>query len=308
MFPEYSHCQLCPRRCGANRLQGQLGVCGESAQCRIASITPHFGEEPCLSGTNGSGTIFFSGCSCGCLFCQNFQISHGHQGDLVTQDELLYRVIQLCKKGVHNLNFVTPDHWWPHIRFICNEIRKANLDIPFVWNTSGYSSLEQLREQTQLIDIFLPDFKFSDPALARRCMGDSDYPKIARDAIRLMADKVGFLRPWDTTGDMTATHGMMVRHLVLPGFVQNSLQILDWLAEDFGDAVPISLMSQFTPVPECSRQSFLDRTLAHDEYKQVCQRVGELGFRRVYIQDLGGDSDFMPDFNENQPFPGNLKH
>jgi putative pyruvate formate lyase activating enzyme len=216
MFPEYSHCQLCPRRCGANRLQGQLGVCGESAQCRIASITPHFGEEPCLSGTNGSGTIFFSGCSCGCLFCQNFQISHGHQGDLVTQDELLYRVIQLCKKGVHNLNFVTPDHWWPHIRFICNEIRKANLDIPFVWNTSGYSSLEQLREQTQLIDIFLPDFKFSDPALARRCMGDSDYPKIARDAIRLMADKVGFLRPWDTTGDMTATHGMMVRHLVLP--------------------------------------------------------------------------------------------
>ena len=220
-------------------------------------------------------------------------------------ERLIAETKELIAKGVHNLNFVTPEHWWPHIQQLCEAIRQDYPELPFVWNSSGYSRVEMLREQTKIIDIFLPDFKFSDPNLSQRCIHTTDYPSVARDAIRYLVDAVGFLRPFDETGEITASRGVMVRHLVLPGFVENSLQILEWLYDDFGPKLPISIMSQFTPVPACAEQDFLNRRLTKDEYQQVCDKVDELGFTRVFLQPDFGDDAFMPDFNDQQPFEGN---
>ncbi|MDD4098816.1 MAG: radical SAM protein [Lentisphaeria bacterium] len=307
MTPEhdYQSCHLCPRHCGCDRTAGQLGRCGESADCRVASLGPHFGEEPGISGSKGSGTIFFSGCSCGCFFCQNHQISHQHQGRVMTPAELHEQALALARSGVHNLNFVTPDHFWPHLRRLIAELRADGVDLPFVWNCSGYCNADTLRQQLDAVDIFLPDFKFSDPALAERCLGDASYPALARQAMRLIADRVGFLRPWDESGDILANRGLLVRHLVLPGETANSRGVLKILHDDFGPDVPISLMSQFRPMPACARRGFLDRQITMAEYQEVCGYAEELGFRKVFVQPEYGDQTFIPDFTRDKPFAGN---
>ena len=304
-FPEYDHCQLCPRLCGVNRNQGQKGFCGETADCRIAAITPHFGEEPCLTGRNGSGTVFFSGCSCGCFFCQNYQISSQHLGEAMDLDRICQAIRDMADQGVHNVNFVTPDHWWPHVRAIAERLRHDGLDLPFVWNSSGYSRPEMLAEQCGLIDIFLPDFKFAIPELARRCMGRADYPEIALRGLETLVDRVGFLRPWDEDGDITASRGVLVRHLVLPGELDNSLELLKLLHDHFGPQLPVSLMSQFLPTDECRRRNDFCRQVTREEYDTVCQAISSYGFRHVFIQPDGGADDFMPDFTRPQPFKGN---
>ncbi len=301
----YQSCTLCPRQCHANRADGQTGYCGETDQCRIGAILPHFGEEPCISGRRGSGTFFFSGCSCGCFFCQNHQISHEHIGRIVTDEELYQSAVSLIRQGVHNLNFVTPDHWWPHLQRLCKRLRDNGYDIPFLWNSSGYSLAAAVREQCRLIDIFLPDFKFADPELAQRCMGDAHYPEIALDALKAAVDALGFLRPFDPDGDITATRGVMVRHLVLPGQKDNSLKVLDLLADHFGPSLPISVMNQFIPVPACHERHFLDSRLAQEDYAAVCRHIVELGFIHAFIQPESGDDAFMPDFTRDRPFEGN---
>ena len=307
-YPEYNHCQLCPRMCGVNRNAGERGFCGETADCRIAAAVAHFGEEPCLIGTHGSGTIFFAGCSCGCFFCQNYQISHDYQGVTISFKDMINKIVELAEKGVHNINFVTPDHWWPHIHKICLEVRKRGIEIPFLWNSSGYCRAELLKEQAELIDIFLPDYKFAIPALAQQCMGDANYPEIAMDGLKVMVDRCGFLRPFDETGEMVANRGVMVRHLVLPGQVENSLMVLDHLYHEFGPQLPISVMSQFRPMPQCMKKNFLTGMVTEKEYAQVCEKIENLGFFRVFIQPHCGDENFVPDFKKDQPFSGNEEH
>lgn len=307
MYSEYKSCQLCPRQCGCDRTAGQAGYCGQTADCRIASITPHHGEEPCLSGSRGSGTIFFSGCSCGCFFCQNHQISLGGQGHVFTAEELYDSAVQLVARGVHNLNLVTPDHFWPHLRQLITRLRQDGIDLPIVWNTSAYCNADVLRQQLDLVDIFLPDFKFADPSLATRCMGDSRYPALARAALRLMADHAGFLRPWDTSGEICARRGLLVRHLVLPGELANSREVLQILHDDFGPNVPISLMGQFRPMPACQQRGELNRQLTSSEYTEICDYAQKLGFQRLFTQPEYGDPDFLPDFRRKQPFEGNQK-
>ncbi|NLF61902.1 MAG: radical SAM protein [Lentisphaerae bacterium] len=302
---DYRSCRLCPRQCGCDRTAGQLGRCGESADCRVASAGPHFGEEPCFTGHRGSGTIFFSGCSCGCFFCQNHQISHGHQGRIMTPEELLEQALALARSGVHNLNFVTPDHFWPHLRRLAAELRNADVDIPFIWNCSGYCNADTLRQQLDVMDIFLPDFKFSDTSLAKRCIGDDSYPQLARQAMQMIVERVGFLRPWDVSGDICASRGLLVRHLVLPGEVANSLGVLKILYNDFGTDVPISLMSQYRPMPACAQRDFLNRQITMAEYREVCDYAEQLGFRKIFIQPKYGDPNFLPDFNRRKPFAGN---
>lgn len=299
---EYNSCHLCPRECGANRTAGDTGFCGVDAQCRIAAILPHFGEEPCLTGQNGSGTVFFTGCSCGCFFCQNHQISHGAIGKVYDENSLVAALREIIAKGVHNLNFVTPDHFWPHIRQACMQIRKEGFDLPFLWNCSGYAKAELVREQSKIIDVFLPDFKFSLPELAKTCMGDSRYPELALKAIETMVDSTGFLRPWAPKGDITATRGTLVRHLVLPGQLENSLKALDILHTHFGPLLPISIMSQFQPMPECAKSGIFNTKLEPDIYQKVCQHAEELGFTRVFKQLDGGDDNFAPDFTADNPF------
>ncbi len=299
---EYDNCCLCPRYCGVNRSEGEVGFCGESAELRIAAMLAHFGEEPCITGRNGSGTVFFSGCGCGCFFCQNFQISHQHIGKIYTGEEFLEGLHRLAGQGVHNLNFVTPDHYWPHIKAACLALREEGVDIPFLWNSSGYADVEMIPEQCHLIDVFLPDFKFADPELAQKCMGDSNYPEIALRALTAMVEAKGFLRPWDPSGEMTATRGVLVRHLVLPGQLENSLRTLDILNEHFGPNLPISIMSQFQPMPECERLGFFNSKIAAEDYAKVCNYAEELGFSRLFGQVDLGDDTFAPDFTSDKPF------
>ena len=213
-------------------------------------------------------------------------------------ERLIAETRDLIANGVHNLNFVTPEHWWPHIQRLCEAIRKDYPELPFVWNSSGYSRTEMLKEQTKLIDIFLPDFKFADATLSQRCIHTTDYPSVARDAIRYLVDAVGFLRPFDETGEITASRGVMVRHLVLPGFVENSLQVLEWLYDDFGPKLPISIMSQFTPGPACAEQNFLNRRLTQDEYDLVVDHLMALGLEDGFVQELSSsDEKYIPSFD-----------
>lgn len=299
---EYSCCHLCPRSCGVDREAGQTGYCGESSQCRVAAILPHFGEEPCLTGTHGSGTVFFSGCSCGCFFCQNHQISHESLGHIISDEELLEALRELVAAGVHNLNFVTPDHFWPSVRSVCATLRSEGVNIPFLWNCSGYANASLVPEIASYMDVFLPDFKFADGELARLCMGDSRYPSIALKAIEAMVERTGFLQPWDTSGQIMASHGTLVRHLVLPGQTGNSLEALDILYSHFGPLLPISIMSQFQPMPECTRRGLFTRKLTPAEYRRVCEHACELGFLRVFTQIELGDDGFAPDFTLVEPF------
>lgn len=299
------NCRICPRECLADRDEGERGLCGETSRLRIAAMLPHFGEEPCVSGKNGSGTVFFSGCSCGCFFCQNYQISHQGMGRIYTEDEFFAALKKLAARGVHNLNFVTPDHFWPQIRRVLVRLREDGLDIPFLWNTSGYCLAEVVREQARLVDVFLPDFKFSDGALAERCMGDARYPELALAAISEMVDATGFLRPYDETGEMTATRGTLVRHLVLPGQYENSIRALDLLYEHFGPRLPLSIMSQFMPMPECRVRGMFTTKVERSMYEDVCRHAQDLGFTRIFAQLDSGDDGFAPDFSQENPFVAN---
>ena len=305
LFRQYDECRLCPRQCGARRSAGQTGFCGETDRLRIAAILPHFGEEPSLAGEKGSGTVFFSGCSCGCFFCQNHQISQERVGREYSQEQFLDALRDLLAKGVHNLNFVTPDHWWPAIADACQTLRGEGVEVPFLWNCSGYALAGRIAEIARVVDVFLPDFKFADGRLAQRCMGDSRYPELALAAIESMVENRGFLRPWDTSGQVTASCGTMVRHLVLPGQVENSIAVLDTLNRRFGPSLPLSLMSQFMPMPACHERGFLTEKLALDDYRRVCDYAVSLGFYRVYTQLGTGDDGFAPDFTKDNPFPGN---
>ncbi len=302
----YQCCALCPRDCKTDRTHGKTGFCGESADCRVSFIGAHFGEEPSLTGSRGSGTLFFSGCSSQCFFCQNHQISTGHEGRIVTSEKFLSEVHNLIKQGVHNLNFVTPDHFWPHIKELCVRLREEGLKIPKVFNSSGYQKPEMVEEYARWMDVFLPDLKFVEPDLAKVCMEDERYPGIALEAIRRMVKAKGFLEPWDTEGKQVGERGVLVRHLVLPGHVENSLKTLRLLRQEFGSGIPLSVMSQYQPVPGCAAKDPFQRTLRPQEYRQVLDLVEELGFEKVYTQELTAETAFLPDFKDpHEPFPGN---
>lgn len=303
----YQNCQLCPRSCGVDRRKTQ-GFCGEGASVRIASFTAHFGEEPCISGTKGSGAIFFSGCSCQCFFCQNHQISHLGLGEFYSLEDFYLACRHLIDQKVHNLNFVTPDHFEPHIRQVAFRLRQEGETLPFIWNGSGYHRSENIPKWADYINIFLPDFKFLDPDLAQRCMGDRHYPDIALRALEKMVELKGFLFPWSDTPDLLAREGVLVRHLVLPGFAEHSIRVLQKLKAEFGKYLPVSLMSQYCPVEACKGCGTFERMVSPEEYEAVCEVAEELGFESLFIQENNGDVDFLPDFScQEMPFIGNRK-
>jgi putative pyruvate formate lyase activating enzyme len=302
----YRACLLCPRRCGVDRVAGETGVCGETSALRIASAGPHFGEEPSFSGTRGSGTVFFAGCASRCLFCQNHQISMRYDGPPVTQAGFVERLRGLMDQGVHNLNLVTPDHFWPHIRAALEEIADER-SIPVVFNISGYQEVHRVEAYGQAGEIFLTDYKFADPALAAQIMGDARYPEIALAALQAMVGQRGFLHPWDPSGEHTAVEGVLVRHLVIPGAVGNSIDALTRLRHEFGRLLPLSVMSQYQPVPDVRDRPPLNRHLTRAEYDAVCAAVADLGFEHVYLQALSEETEYLPDFQHDQPFQGNRR-
>lgn len=301
----YDGCVLCPRQCRAERRAGQRGVCGETVECFVASIGPHFGEEPCFSGTRGSGTFFFRGCASRCFFCQNHQISRGGVGTPMSVEALFAAAEQLIAQGVHNLNFVTGDHFWPHLAELARRLRAAGHGIPLLLNTSGYVLAERVPEYARWMDIFLPDYKFADPDLARTCMGDARYPELALDALREMVAAKGFLHPFDPAGRETAREGVLVRHLVLPDEVENSIAALRRLRDAFGPRLPLSVMSQYRPVPGARGRGEFERRLRADEYAAVRAAVEDLEFENVFVQEFVNDDAFFPDFEADRPFRGN---
>ncbi len=308
----YKNCLLCPRECGIDRSQTpSKGYCGESDQLRAAYIGAHFGEEPPISGRNGSGTVFLSGCSLKCSFCQNQQISHQGLGTLISLEALFLKLKALARdQQVHNINFVTPDHFFPHIFEVVSLLRKAKSDLPMVFNTSGYQSVEMLKKAESYADIYLPDYKYSNEDLAKKMSRCRDYPGIALNAIAEMVRQKGFLDVCKTGGEISRS-GVLVRHLILPGHVKNSISALDNLFLEFGSGLPLSIMSQYHPVRTHNDASF-NRPVSVEEFNQVYSHAKDLGFEHLYVQfpeppeDRPTDpSPFLPDFTKSEPFGEN---
>jgi putative pyruvate formate lyase activating enzyme len=310
----FENCRLCPRDCGVNRLEegkaGRSGFCGESHQLRVAYAGPHFGEEPPITGKNGSGTIFFTGCSVQCAFCQNYQISRDGLGKSMDLEELLERVLQMIQKDhVHNINLVTPDHFFPHAFYLVSLLRGKGVDLPVVYNLSGYQSLAMLKMAEDYAHIYLPDFKYADPTLSGRLSKCRDYPRVALEALEEMIRQKGFLDATENASEL-ATRGVLVRHLILPGQLENSLNVLTTLFLEFGPHLPISLMSQYHPVlPHEDRA--LNRSLTQEEFQEVYAHALDLGFEHMYAQfpeddptALSRPSLFLPDFRQAGPFSG----
>ncbi|MGD8387894.1 MAG: radical SAM protein [Desulfobacteraceae bacterium] len=309
----YRACRLCPRECGVDRTRvsagSRAGVCGEGDRMRVAWVGPHFGEEPPITGENGSGTVFFTGCPLRCVFCQNYQISHGGLGEVVSVEALVERVLLMEKEArVHNVNFVSPDPFFPSVFEVVKGLRLRGCHLPAVFNLSGYQSVNLLRQAEEAPDIYLPDFKYSDARLAARYASCPDYPGTALDAIGEMLRQKGIL---DTikSGKDTARKGVLVRHLILPGHVENSMDALSSLFVEFGADLPLSLMSQYRPVSE-QLPGTLGRRLHQGEFDRVFAHAQELGFRRLFVQfpekegDGADSAPFLPDFRKKQPFKG----
>jgi putative pyruvate formate lyase activating enzyme len=308
----FEECRLCPRDCGINRMKGtktaQSGFCGQDSILRVAYVGAHFGEEPPISGIRGSGTVFFSGCSLKCSFCQNYQISRDSLGESVTLDQLSDKVSRLImEKDVHNINLVTPDHFFPYAFRLVETLRERGYKIPVVYNLSGYQSIASLHIAEPYADIYLPDYKYSDPSVSRRLSRCKDYPKVALEAIAEMIRQKGFLDSFKGKAD-PATKGVLVRHLILPGKIENSLNALTSLFIEFGADLPVSLMSQYHPVLPHEDMD-MNRPTTQEEFDRVYAHALDLGLRNVFVQfpdekDIEDKmrAHFVPDFRKAEPF------
>lgn len=287
-FFDITACRACPRRCGVDRTRS-VGFCGIGGKIKIARAAPHFWEEPCISGKSGSGAIFFSGCSLGCVFCQNKEISRGMSGIEIGAERFAEICFELKSIGVHNINLVTLSHQLPLILPTLREIKK-DLGIPIICNCGGYESPEALAAMCGVVDIYLPDFKFYDPALAERYAHAKDYPSIAEAAITRMARQTG-APTFDKDGMMI--RGTIVRHLVIPGHRDDSIKVIRRLGELFSpDDILLSLMSQYTPVGEGP-----SRRLTTFEYRSVADVATEIGFKGYFQERSSAKEEYTPDFD-----------
>ncbi len=292
---EDKKCMLCPRRCEIDRTY-QYGYCGESDIIRIARAAPHMWEEPPISGTNGSGTIFFSGCNLRCIYCQNHEIAVSHLGYAVSNDELCRIFFELQNQGVHNINLVTASHYANQLIPILQRAKGEGLHIPLVWNSSGYETVEMLRMLDGLIDIYLPDFKYINPQTAKDYSKAPDYPDVAKAALAEMVRQCGAPRHDLHTGLMT--RGVQVRHLVLPGHAQESRQILWYLYRSYGNGIGYSIMNQYTPMPKMQSHPLLSRKVTAKEYANVVQYANQIGIENAYTQEGEAASEsFIPEFS-----------
>ena len=286
----YRDCRLCPRQCGANRASGQLGYCRMPGALRVARAAPHYWEEPVLSGGTGSGTVFFSGCTLRCTYCQNAKISTGGFGKTISSRQLRELFEHLIDAGVQNINLVTPTHFLPEIL----PALTPRLPVPVVYNCGGYERVETLRALEGLVDVYLPDYKYSDSTLAARLSGAADYPEAALVAIREMIRQTGA----PVLQDGALVRGTLVRHLVLPGAVDNSLGAVEALAGLPRGQFLFSLMSQYTPMPPASSAPPMDRRVTEDEYAAVLSWAWMNGLETGFRQDFDSAARaYIPDFS-----------
>lgn len=295
----YKKCSLCPRNCGGDRTDANRGYCGEDSVPRVARAALHYWEEPCISGKNGSGTVFFCGCSLKCVYCQNYCIAKGEvKGKPVDSQRLCQIYFELKEKGAHNINLVTATHFTPHVVESVKLAKSRGLDIPIVYNTSGYETVENIKRLDGVVDIYLPDFKYQDTDIAARYSNAPDYPQIALNAIKEMVKQTGK----SVIEDGIMKKGVIVRHLVLPGHIKASKSAIEAIYNSFGDDVYISIMKQYTPMQHI--MSFgddfrsLKRTLTRGEYKSVVDHAAKLGVVNGFVQygDNAKES-FIPAFD-----------
>ena len=285
----YSNCMLCPRRCGVDRTVGETGFCGMSDRLTAARAMLHYGEEPAIAGSFGTGAVFFSGCTLRCRFCQNREISLERKRKPISSEELRDIFLCLIDEGAQSIDLVTPTHFLPSIL----PALAPKLPVPVIYNCGGYERVETLRELEGLVDIYLPDFKYADNALAVRLSGAPDYFEIASAAILEMYRQVGGF----VVEDEQMQRGLLIRHLVLPGALENSLRVIEWVAAQFPkNDVLFSLMSQYVPAPELPAP--LNRRLTPEEYEGALSWLELCGIQNGYTQDLtAATDDLLPEFN-----------
>ncbi len=275
-------CVLCPRMCGADRLCGGKGFCGSDSVLEITSYHAHHGEEPPLSGRNGSGTIFISNCSLRCLFCINWQVSQGGEGTPQTTDQLAAMMLALQRKGCHNINIVTPTHYSPHLLLALDRAAGSGLRIPLVYNTCGYERVEILKRLDGVVDIYLPDFKYSDGSMASKYSdGAEDYPEVTQKALLEMHRQVGVARP---ATDGLMYRGVMIRHLVMPNNVSGTRGVLKWIADNLPRDTYVNIMSQYTPVYRAAEYPEIARRITRSEYGDAVSYARSLGLTNLEIQ------------------------
>ncbi|SYZ72413.1 Radical SAM domain protein [Candidatus Zixiibacteriota bacterium] len=283
LYDSLSECQICPQDCGVNRRAGQLGKCRSGAELKVASFNIHLGEEPPLSGGNGSGTIFLANCSLFCRYCQNYPISQFGNGRTVTIEELKGMMLDLQRRGADNINFVTPDHMLPMILMAVGMARQEGMDLPLVYNCSGYQKLEILRLLEGIIDIYLVDMRYDDNDIAHQYSGCHNYVEINRAAVREMYRQVGNLK-FDRR--RIARSGAIVRHLVLPENLSGSAGIFKFLAEEVSPNVHVSLMSQYFPAYKALQDDRISRRITPEEFRAAVEAFYEAGMRHGYIQEM----------------------
>lgn len=272
-------CRLCPRQCGVNRLEGEMGYCKARAPLRVSSVFPHFGEEAPLVGFHGSGTIFLTHCNLRCVFCQNYDISHQGAGEEVTPSVMAKAMVRLQDLGCHNINFVTPTHYVPQIVASLPEAIEKGLRLPIVYNCSGYESLEVIRLLDGIVDIYMPDAKFMDEAYSKRFCNAPDYPVVLKEVLKEMHRQVGELK-LDSHG--IAQRGVLVRHLVMPGGVASSKKVFEFVARELSVHTYVNIMDQYRPLYRADEFPEINRRITHSEYVEAAALAKEAGLYRGF--------------------------
>lgn len=295
MLENLKRCELCPHNCKVNRLNGEIGRCKCKDKVKIALASVHYYEEPCISGENGSGTIFFSGCNLNCKFCQNYEISQLGKGIEITIEELSDIFIKQQNKGVNNINLVTPTMYVYQIIEAIKIARKKGLDIPIIYNSNGYENIETIKKLNGYIDVYLPDLKYYDDEIAYKYSGINNYFENAKLAILEMQKQVGTPK---LNKDGIIQKGLIIRHLVLPNNIENSEKILRWIKSNMNEEVYISIMAQYFPSYKAKQMNDINRKLSEEEYAKIEDLVYELDIKNGYMQELGEhEEEYVPDFN-----------
>ena len=294
----FKDCVLCPRKCHVNRTKGELGYCRLPAKIVMDCALAHHGEEPPLSGTRGAGTIFLSSCNLGCIYCQNYQISQSTAGEKLTIAQMAEVMLDLERRGCHNVEPVTPTPQTPLIMEALFLARARGLQIPFVYNCGGYENPEIVKLLAGMVEIYLPDFKYGLEEDAVEFSAAPGYSRFALDSLKEMVRQVGDYLELE---NKVAKKGVIVRHLVLPGKIENSKEVFRLIKEEISLNVPISLMSQYTPVAKVRHHPLLGRRINKDEYKQILDYALKLGFKTLFVQEVN-DFQLIPDFDRENPF------
>ena len=292
MLKELENCTICPHQCGANRNKGQLGRCKAKDTVKIALYSIHFFEEPCISGEKGSGTIFFSNCNLNCIYCQNYEISQLGKGKEYTIEQLADIMLKQQNLGVANIELVTPTSYVPQIIEAIKIAKKNGLNIPIVYNTNSYEKIETLKMLDGYIDIYLPDLKYADDKLGKKYSHINQYFEIATKAIQEMRRQVG-TAIFDSNGMMKK--GVIIRHLVLPNYIENSKKVLKWLKENIHPEDYISVMAQYFPTYLAKQDKFINRKLTTKEWEEIENYIDKLDFKNGFIQELGEhEEEYVP--------------